>query len=99
MLLFLFPFGILFQMKYKINKNLLFQKINEKLIGFNVEKSIIYTFNETAEFIVKKLRSGCEETEIVLPMAKKYSIESKIIEKDVKKIITDMIENKILIRI
>jgi len=82
-------------MKLKVNKNLILQKMDNKLVGFDVDKSLLYTFNETAEFIFNKVKLGWEEEKIVLTLAKKYEVTLPTVKKDVKALIKDMIKNKI----
>lgn len=82
--------------KYKPNKNLILQKMDSSFVGFDTDKSYLYTFNETAEFIFKKIKLGWDEEKIVLYLAKKYEVDLPTLRTDVKKIIKDMLKNKIL---
>lgn len=84
-------------MKYSINKNLILQKTDEGLVGFETEKSFLYTFNETAEFIFKKIKLNWEEEKIVSALAKKYEVTLSTLKKDVKALIKDMLKYRILI--
>lgn len=79
-----------------VNKSIIFQKIDNKFVGFDIEKSALYTFNETGEFIYKKKKAGVEETKIVKQLAKKYEIEEKIVAKDVAALIKNLKKNRIL---
>ena len=81
---------------YKFNKNLIIQKIDNSLVGFDTDKSFLYTFNETAEYIFKKLKLGWEEDKIGEALAKKYEVPLPTLKKDVKKLIKDMVKNKII---
>jgi len=83
-------------MKYKINKNHILQKIDNSLVGFDTDKSFLYTFNETAEYIFKKLKLGWEEDKIGEALAKKYDAPLPLLKKDVKAIIKSMIKNNII---
>jgi hypothetical protein len=82
--------------KYRITKNLILQKLDNKLIGFDVEKSYLYTFNETAEFIFKKIKAGWDEKKILSALAKKYRVDASILKKDMQELIKNMVKNKIL---
>lgn len=84
-------------MKYKVNKNIVLQKIDKGIAAFDVDRSLLYTFNETAGFIYKKIKQGWEEEKIVLALAKKYDAVLPTIEKDVKVLVKDMLKNKIII--
>jgi len=82
-------------MKYKINNDIITHRIDNLLVGIDSKKSLLYTFNETAEFIFNKVKLGWEEEKIVLTLAKKYEVTLPTVKKDVKALIKDMIKNKI----
>lgn len=83
--------------KITINKSIIFQKIDDKLVGFDIDKSALYTLNETAEFIYKKLKLGTEEIAISKQLAKKYDVEEKTALKDVIAIVKDLKKNRVLL--
>ena len=83
---------------YRLNKDFIAQKIDKKqTIVFDVERSILFTFNETAGFIFKKIKLGWEEEKIVIALAKKYDVTLPTLKKDIKTIIKDMVKNKIIV--
>lgn len=84
---------------FHINKGIIFQKINDEFIGFDTDKSYIYTFNKTAEYIFKKLKSGWNEEKIIQAMGEKYESNPSTLRKDVIRIITYMEGHSILKRI
>jgi Coenzyme PQQ synthesis protein D (PqqD) len=84
-------------MKYKINRNIILQKLDEKLVGFDVERSFLYTFNETAEVIYKKIKLGWEVEKIAAYISRKYDAAVSVIEKDINVLIKDLIKNKIIL--
>lgn len=81
---------------YKINQSIVFQKLDNQLACFDTDESVIYTLNDTAEFVFRKLKSGWKEEEIITAMAKKYEVVLLTLKKDVKILIKDMIKNKII---
>ncbi len=81
---------------YKVSKSLILQKLDGKLVGFDVDKSSLYTFNETAEFIFRKIKAKWEEDKIVAALAKKYDVSLLTLKKDVKGTIREMVKNKII---
>lgn len=85
-------------MKYRINRNLILQKLDEKLVGFDVERSFLYTFNETAEYIYKKIKLGWKEDKIATLLARKYDVLLPIVKEDIKVLINDLLKNKILLK-
>ena len=82
--------------QYKINKGFIVQKLDQKTVIFDGEESMLYTFNETASFIFKKLKSALEEDKIVDALVKKYSINKERERKDVKELIFDLKKKKIV---
>lgn len=84
-------------MKYKVNRNLILQKLDNKLVGFDVERSFLYTFNETAEYVFKKIKRGWEENKIASLLAKRYKITGKDALKDIKTLLKELKKNKILV--
>jgi len=83
-------------MKYKINKGLITQKINNKTIIFDGEESVLYTFNETASFIFKKLKKGEEKEKIIEMVEKKYDIKKERAQKDFNELLSDLKKKKII---
>ncbi len=83
-------------MKYKINKGFIVQKLDNKMVIFDGEESIIYTFNETASFIFKKLKSGVPEGDIVHMLIKRYGIKENKATKDLHELIADLKKKKII---
>lgn len=81
----------------KINKNIIFQKIDSKLVGFDIERSFLFTFNETAEYIYKKIKSGIDEKKIAALMVKRYDVDEKTALKDIKSTVALLKKNKILV--
>ncbi len=82
--------------KYKINKGFIVQKLDGKITIFDGEKSMLYTFNETASFIFQKIKKGIGEKEIIQALVKKYKIKEDRAKKDVKEIIKDLLVKKII---
>lgn len=82
--------------KHKVNKGFIVQKMGEDLVIFDGEKSVLYTFNETAAFIFRKLKMGHLTGEIVKAMVKKYKIAEKEAQKDTKNLVRDLLAKKII---
>lgn len=83
-------------MKYKVNKGLITQKLDDKTVIFDGEESILYTFNETASFIFKKIKKGEEKEKIIEMVEKKYDIKKDRVEKDFNELIADLKKKKII---
>ena len=83
-------------MKYKINKGFIVQKLDDKTVIFDGEKSVLYTFNETASFIFRRLKLGRSIVEIVKTLMMKYKIGEIEAKKDIKELIRDLLAKKII---
>lgn len=83
-------------MKYKINKGFIVQKLDDKMVIFDGEESVLYTFNETASFIFKKIKKGLSENEIVEAVAKRYKIKEEKAKKDLIDLLVDLKKRKIV---
>lgn len=84
--------------KAVINKSIVFQKIDNKLVGFDIDKSALYTFNETAECIYKRVKAGANEAKIARQLSKKYDIDEKVALKDVVMLVKELKKNGVLLR-
>jgi len=82
--------------KYKINKGYIVQKLDNKTVIFDGEESVLYTFNETASFIFKKLKLGWDEKQIIQILTKRYSIKVDRAKKDISELISDLKKKKIV---
>lgn len=82
--------------KYKINKGFIVQKLDNKTVIFDGEESVLYTFNETASFIFKKLKKGLNDKEIITTVVKKYNSKEEKVKKDYQELITDLLKKKII---
>lgn len=80
----------------KHNKNIIFQKIDNKLIGFDIEHSSLYTLNETAEYIFKKARSGFPARKIAESLSTKFDVDIKTALRDVRSTVELLKKNKMI---
>lgn len=82
--------------QYKINKGFIVQKLGKKTVIFDGEKSVLYTFNETASFIFQKLKLGWGKEKIVEALTKNYGIEKKKAQEDLSVLLKDLLKKKII---
>lgn len=82
--------------KYKINKGFIVQKLDDKTVIFDGEKSSLYTFNETASFIFQKLKKGLNDKETIERVVKKYNSKKEKVRKDYEELISDLKKKKII---
>jgi len=83
-------------MKYKINKGYISEQLDGKTVIFDSEKSVLYTFNETASFIFKKIKKGEEIEKIIETVKKKYDVKKEKAEKDFNELLNDLKKKKII---
>jgi len=81
---------------YKINKGFIVQKLDDKTVIFDGDNSVLYTFNETASYIFKKLKTGQSEKEIITSLVKRYHIKEDRAKKDIKELIAELKKKKII---
>jgi hypothetical protein len=81
---------------YKVNKGLVIQKLDDKTVIFDGEKSALYTLNETASVIFQKLKIKWPVEKIVAYLVKEYSVKDASAQKDVETLISDLTKKKIL---
>lgn len=84
-------------MQYKIKKGLIFEKKGKKIAIFDPVKSTIYELNETATIIFNKLKLGLGEVEVKKYLLNKFKVNEKITDKQVAKIIKDLLRKKVLV--
>ena len=92
----LYLYTIAMQTTYKVNKNLVFQKTDKGLVGFDTDRLFLYTFNETASYIFAKIKLGWGTDKISSALATKYDTSILDLSKDVKILMKDMVKNKII---
>ncbi len=83
-------------MKYTLKQGFITQKKGNQTSLFNGEESILYTFNETASFLFEQIKNGLDEDKIIELIGKKYRIEEKQAQLDLKKFIKDLKNKKII---
>ena len=70
-----------------MKKNIIFQKIGKKIMIFDSKKSLLYSLNETASYVWKKLRLRCNKKQIINGLTKKYKVDGSELEVDYNQII------------
>lgn len=83
--------------KLILKKGFIFQKLGRKTVIFDGEKSVLYTFNETASFIFQKLKQNLPQKIIARELANKYKISIKKALNDVEQFVTELVDNKIVL--
>lgn len=82
--------------KYKINKGYIIQKIGNKTTIFDSEKSLLYSFNESASFIFNKVKNGQSMNTLINSLSKKFKISLNKAENDVNDFINELSAKKII---
>lgn len=83
-------------MKYKINKGFIVQRLDDRTVIFDGEKSLLYTFNESSTFIFSKLKVGWDKNKIIGALLKKYNVKKDRLEEDFEELILSLKSKKII---
>ncbi len=83
--------------KIKINSGFLFEEINDQLVCFDSNRSIIYYFNETAKEIFLLIKKNKTKIEIIELFLKKYQVEKNNFVKDFESFLNDLKKKKIIL--
>ena len=81
-----------------INKKVVIQKIDDRLVAFDIDNSRFYSFNKTAGIIFQLLKKQMTEKEIADYLCKKYNVNYTKAVQDVKNTIIDLQQKKIITR-
>lgn len=82
---------------FKLQKGLIVQKLDDQVIIFDAEESVLYTLNETAGVIFDKIRKKWSKEKIVEYMIKHYEVKEERVRKDLDKLVNDLKKKKILV--
>ncbi len=82
---------------YTVNKNLIVQKLDDKTVMFDSDASILYTLNETADYIFTLLKKKMPKSEIIKKVVKRYDAKESVVVKDIDEIMSNLIKKKILL--
>ena len=87
---------------YKISDNVISKTIENELViitmndGISDVDSSIYTLNQTGKAVWDKLDGKSSLKKIINQLASEYKVPEKKIEKDIKELMLDMIEKKLV---
>ena len=82
---------------YKLKQGFIVQKKDNSVTLFDGEKSLLYTFNESASYIFEQIKKGLNGEEIIKKITKKYKISKKEANKDFRKLLNDLKRKKIIL--
>ena len=68
--------------KIKIIKGHITQRDGDKILIFDAEKSLLYTFNGTATFIFDRMKKGVDLKKIVEGLTEEFSVTHDQAKKD-----------------
>ncbi len=83
-------------MRVKLKRNITIHKLENKLTLFDGERSILYNFNKSAEFILNSLKLGFDKRQIIGNLKKKYGASAIEAEEDYKYILDFLKEKNII---
>jgi len=80
-------------MKYAIKKGVLWQEVDGEIVIVAPKQDPMY-LNESGSVVWKLIDKGLDENKIIDTVSADYETDRKVIEKDVKSVIADLIKNK-----
>ena len=80
-------------MKYAIKKGVLWQEVDGEIVIVVPKQDPMY-LNESGSIVWKLIDGGIGETKIIDKISADYEVDRKVIEKDVKTLVADLIKNK-----
>ena len=83
--------------KYSLKKGLLIQKFDKETIIYDAEEAKIHILNSVADFILHRLRTKNNITQIADSLVQKYQVKRERAEKDTSIFIKNLIGNKLII--
>lgn len=80
----------------KIKKDLIIEKIDNKIVIFDSKQLILFSFNETGSYIIKKIKSGDSTDKIIKGMVRKYRIKKDLAKKDLDEFLNSLLKKKLI---
>ncbi len=74
----------------KIKKGVIIQKLGDRYIAFDNERSELHELNEVGFFILSLIEKGKSQTEIVEMIIDRYQIEKGKVKKDLNEFYQDL---------
>jgi molybdopterin synthase catalytic subunit len=84
-------------MKYNINKAFITQYVDDIIVTFDSEKSVIYTLNETAAIIFNGIKRGWSDEKNTQKLVEEFDIDEKNAKKDLADCVSDLLKKKIIL--
>lgn len=79
-----------------IKKDFLIDKIDGEITIFNIDNSILYSFNKSGSYIIEMIKKGFNENKMAKILSKRYNISEKQAKKDVSDFLKQLSKNKII---
>lgn len=83
-------------MNHRINRSLLIEKIDGKIVIFDSLRSVFFNFNETGSYIIDKIKKGFGQKEIIDGLVKRYGIERRTAENDFNDFLNQIQKKKLV---
>ena len=83
--------------KYKINNELIFETIGSQMTIYDSEKSYVYTLDEISTQIVNMIKKKQSIVKIVYKLTKIYEVEKERANRDVKRLLKELLQKKIVV--
>jgi hypothetical protein len=87
------------KMKYVLNSGYITQKVGKKTTVFSGEKSMLFTFNESAALIFQGLKLGWDEEKITEKLVASFEIDPNAVGEDIQDFTKELLDKKILTKV
>jgi hypothetical protein len=79
-------------MKYVINKNILWKKVDDEIVMVDPKKDDYSYLNSTATDVWVLIDKGSTSDEIIAKLAQDYEMDPKIVKTDVTKLLKELVK-------
>lgn len=85
-------------MKIKQNPEVIYTKLEDKIIILEAEKGELLTLNPTASFIWEKSKKAIEVEKLVDELCQEFAVERKIAAKDAQELVKTLLKRNLLLK-
>ncbi len=80
----------------RINPGFIYQETDDEVSFFDPDTSTLYSLNSTASFLVKELKKGTDNEQIIKKFVTLFNIAEDIVRRDIEEMLHELKKNNIL---
>lgn len=85
-------------MKYKLNPQLAYRKIENEIYIVDVKNSLLYKLNPTATVVWECIKKGKDLNKIVRYVTEEYEVDIETAISDIKQLLADMEQKGLIVK-